>query len=60
MENKYEEEILNSLHETALGLRKIGVISEKEMQEYDQNCNVQNPKTGIIIDKTSEMKSLTA
>jgi hypothetical protein len=38
MDNKYESEFLGSLHETAVGLHKIGVISDAEMREYDRNC----------------------
>ena len=44
MKSKYESELLGSLHETAVGLNKIGVISEIEMQEYDRDCLVSNPK----------------
>jgi DNA-binding transcriptional regulator YiaG len=38
MDNKFQNEFLGSLHETATGLHKIGVISDAEMREYDQNC----------------------
>ena len=45
MNNKYESELLGSLHETAAGLHKIGIISDNEMQEYDQECLISNPVT---------------
>jgi len=44
MKNKYNSDLLESLHETAVGLYKIGVISGKEMQEYDKDCLVSAPK----------------
>ena len=52
MKNKYESDLLESLHETAAGLHKIGVISDHEMQEYDQDCFISNPKS------SSEGKSI--
>ena len=45
MKNKYNSDFLESLHETAVGLNKIGVISDKEMREYDRDCLVATPKT---------------
>jgi len=45
MKNKYQSEFLESLHETAVGLKKIGVISDKEMREYDKDCLVKEPET---------------
>jgi hypothetical protein len=38
VDNKNVSEFLGSLHETAVGLHKIGVISDAEMHEYDRNC----------------------
>jgi DNA-binding transcriptional regulator YiaG len=45
MDNKSMREFLGSLHETATGLHKIGVISDAEMQEYDRNCIDQEDET---------------
>jgi DNA-binding transcriptional regulator YiaG len=44
MNNKYQNEFLSSLHETAEGLNKIGVISDVEMREYDESCLVHEPE----------------
>jgi DNA-binding transcriptional regulator YiaG len=44
MKIKHKNEFLESLHETAVGLHKIGVISDKEMREYDCDCLVSQPK----------------
>ena len=52
MKNKYQSDILGSLHETAAGLYKIGVISEKEMRDYDQDCLVSS------LEATYEGKSI--
>jgi DNA-binding transcriptional regulator YiaG len=45
MKNKCNSDFFESLHETAVGLHKIGIISDKEMQEYDQDCLVVPQKT---------------
>jgi DNA-binding transcriptional regulator YiaG len=57
-DSQYGREFLDSLHETAIGLHKIGVISDIEMREYDQNCldredesapkSAQKPKTAPV------------
>jgi len=44
MKNKYNSDFLESLHETAVGLHNIGVINDKEMREYDQDCLVPAQK----------------
>ena len=38
MNKKYESDLLASIHETAEGLNKIGLLSDKEMREYDRDC----------------------
>jgi DNA-binding transcriptional regulator YiaG len=45
MNNKYQNEFLGSLYETAEGLHKIGLISDVEMREYDESCLVHEPET---------------
>ena len=45
MKGKYKSDLLESLHETAVGLHNIGVISDKEMREYNKDCLVSTPKT---------------
>ena len=44
MKNKYRSELCESLHETAVGLHKAGVISDKEMGKYDKDCLVSSPQ----------------
>ncbi|GHU17586.1 hypothetical protein FACS1894163_08670 [Spirochaetia bacterium] len=52
--DKYQSDLLGSLHETAVGLHKIGVISDAEMQEYDNNCLVSedDPTAGTTRSQT--------
>ena len=38
MKNKYQSDLLASLHETAEGLHKAGLLTDKEMREYDHDC----------------------
>ena len=52
MKNEYKSELLESLHETAVGLHNIGVINDKEMCKYDKDCLVPAPKI------SSESKSV--
>jgi DNA-binding transcriptional regulator YiaG len=49
MDSKYRSEFLGSLHETAAGLHKIGIINDAEMQEYDHDCLAQEDKTNPIV-----------
>jgi len=41
---KYESEILEVMHQEAIEMYKIGVITEARMREYDEMC-LANPKT---------------
>jgi DNA-binding transcriptional regulator YiaG len=41
LKNKYWDDFLGSLHKTAEGLHKIGVINDAEMRKYDRNCLAQ-------------------
>ena len=39
---KYESEMLQNIHETALAEFKLGLITEEEMREYDEACLPEN------------------
>jgi DNA-binding transcriptional regulator YiaG len=56
MDNKNMNEFLGSLHETAAGLHKIGVISDAEMREYDRNCIDRKDET---VPETSQSQPVT-
>jgi hypothetical protein len=42
MKTKYQSELLGVLHEDAVGLFRLGVISAAEMQEYDRDCLIHD------------------
>ena len=60
MKAKYQSELLGAIHETAVGLHKIGVINNQEMREYNDDCLVQEPETEYETGKPSEMAHITA
>ena len=41
---KYKSELLMVCHMDVQAMYKIGVISEKEMEEYDHDCLLSPPK----------------
>ena len=50
---KYQSEILEVIHQDAKGLHRLGIISDKEMREYDQGCLVQEPETMVYAAEKS-------
>ena len=42
---KYESEALMVMHQQAEGLHRLGIISDAEMKEYDEDCLVQELET---------------
>jgi DNA-binding transcriptional regulator YiaG len=52
-------EFLGSLHETAVGLHKIGVISDAEMREYDRDC-LEKEDEGTLNAVTKWTQLITA
>ena len=60
MKEKYQTELLGALHETAVGLYKIGVINSEEMQEYDKDCLVQEPEMAHATEKPAALGQVTA
>ena len=57
---KYQSEALKVIHQDAEGLHRLGIISDKEMREYDQDCLVQEPETAQAVSKTVVMEHRTA
>ena len=41
---KYKSELLMVCHMDAQAMHKAGVISDKEMREYDRDCLISSPK----------------
>ena len=60
MKKKYQSDLLGAIHETAEGLHKIGVIDEKEMREYDEDCLAQKPNSIKKTDNPKKTKRVTA
>ena len=58
--NKYNSGLLEALQETAVGLHKIGVISDKEMREYDQGCLVKEPEAAYTTEKSPKTEYAAA
>jgi len=56
---KYQSNALKVIHQDAEGLHRLGIISDKEMLEYDKDCLVQEPETAYTADK-SPKKEYTA
>jgi DNA-binding transcriptional regulator YiaG len=44
MARKYQSELLGVLHQDALADYQLGIISDEEMREYDEDCLVSEPK----------------
>jgi hypothetical protein len=43
MKQRYQSELLGVLHQEALADYQLGIISEAEMKEYDEDCLVLEP-----------------
>ena len=60
MKDKYQSELLGAIHETAVGLHKIGVINTEEMLEYDCDCLAQKTKTSQKAKQPAGLSQVTA
>ncbi|MCL2381248.1 MAG: hypothetical protein FWC64_06605 [Treponema sp.] len=56
MNGKYQSELLGAVHETAVGLHKIGVIDDNEMREYDRDCLAQESRKAHTAKATAKME----
>ena len=50
MKPRYQSDLLRSIHENAVGLRKIGAIDDKEMAEYDEDCLVMDVEPAYVAE----------
>jgi DNA-binding transcriptional regulator YiaG len=57
---KYQSEILKVIHQDAKGLHRLGIISDREMKEYDQGCLVQEPETAYAAGKSPKTEYAVA
>jgi len=60
MKKKYETELLGAIHETAVGLKKIGTIDSEEMREYDEDDLIKKPEKTHPVKKPTELNPATA
>jgi DNA-binding transcriptional regulator YiaG len=51
---KYHSEALKVIHQDAEGLHRLGIISDKEMREYDRDCLVKEPETSYAAEKSGK------
>jgi len=57
---KYQSEALKVIHQDAEGLHRLGIISDKEMREYDQGCLIQKPETAYEAEKSPKTEYASA
>ena len=57
---KYESEALMVMHQQAEGLHRLGIISDAEMREFDEDCLVKEPETAYETEKPLNMEHATA
>ena len=57
---KYESEALMVMHQQAEGLHRLGIISDAEMREYDEDCLVKEPETAYEVEKSIKIEHVTA
>jgi len=56
----FKNEALKVIHQDAEGLHRLGIISDKEMREYDQDCLIQEPETTPVAPKTEVTEQVHA
>jgi DNA-binding transcriptional regulator YiaG len=50
---KYQSEALKVIHQDAEGLHRLGIISDKEMREYDRECLILEPEKSYVAEKST-------
>ena len=56
---KYRSEALMVTHQDAEGLHRLGIISDVEMKEYDEDCYVQEPETAKEAENPLKIEQVT-
>jgi len=57
---KYGSEALMVIHQDAEGLHRLGIISDAEMREFDEDCLVKEPETAYEAEKSIKTEHATA
>jgi DNA-binding transcriptional regulator YiaG len=56
---RYESEALMVLHQDAEGLHRLGIISDAEMREFDEDCLVKEPETAYKAETSNKIENVT-
>jgi len=59
MKRKYQSKILRAIHEDAEGMHKLGIISDAEMREFDEDCLVQEPEPAYVPSSSGRTEHVT-
>jgi len=59
MKDKYESELLQVIHEDMKGMHQLGIISDAEMREYDEDCIVKEPEADHPTENLSKIDRTT-
>jgi len=51
MTSRYQSEILQAIHEDMLGMRELGIISDAEMREFDEDCLAHEDKPAYAAEQ---------
>ena len=56
---KYESEALMVMHQQAEGLHRLGIISDAEMKEFDEDCLLHEPETAKEAENPLNIEKVT-
>ena len=57
---RYESEALMVMHQQAEGPHRLGIISDAEMREFDEDCLVKEPETAYEAEKPIKLEPTPA
>jgi len=63
MKKKYQSKILQAIHEDMEGLHKLGIVTNAEMREFDEDCLVQESEPTYVPSssgRTEHVNSISA
>jgi len=60
MENMYESELMQVIHEEMQDMHRSGFLSDAEMRKFDKLCLLKKPKKAHEAEKSTAMEQVTA
>jgi len=60
MENMYESELMQVIHEEMQDMHRSGFLSDDEMRKFDKLCLLKKPKKAHKAEKSTTMEQVTA